>query len=585
MFQRAGWVAVLIAVLLAAPASGKNAARVLESSDTEILIELATDTYSQSEKMVGGESFMSLRAPGLDYTDEPGLPRLPRYVAIVAVPFGSSLKLDVLSVESENLGAFNPIPAPHEDMLWDGQMSVPTQDFTTDESYYRGSGTYPATVVELGGQGTLRHQRIASVVFHPFQHSAGTGTLTLHGRILVRISIEATRRPTDLEAAIPNEPEWERTYDHLILNPQQAREWRMRPSPDRAGAGRQGRLGTSAFKITTLASGLHRVDYSELAAAGLTPDAPVEDLAVYQRSFDAEQQDPFLETPVAISVVDVGGDGYFDGTDYLLFQARSFEEEYMTVGYEDRYGDENAYWFSADPNLALRMETRPGWLDEPGLQAPVSFRDTVRFEEDVYFYARPVVIDIDLYHWTSYAAQGDNHSLPFALHGIEPGGDVRLRARYQGMASVPHSIDIRVAHGDTSDHFVGRFEFSGVSQSMSQDIYESGSIPTWFLADGDNYYKTAGTSGLSYANLDWFEFRYDRLFAANAGRLSFTNAGEQGVSEFEVSGFDSSDIRLFDTTDPRRPVELALDPANVTQGEDGYTVRFQDDVSRFTRYE
>ena len=120
------------------------------------------------EEDVGGQSFMLVKAPGMSYTDDPGLPMLPEYTAIVAVPFGSRLRLEIFSSETENLGPSTPVPAPHENILWDGEMAVPVQDYVADTDYYRSARTYPSAVAELGAQGTLRHQRLATVILHPF---------------------------------------------------------------------------------------------------------------------------------------------------------------------------------------------------------------------------------------------------------------------------------------------------------------------------------------------------------------------------------------------------------------------------------
>ena len=108
------------------------------------------------------------------------------------------------------------------------------------------------------------------------------------------------------------------------------------------------------------------------------------------------------------------------------------DEQYIEVGWEDLYGSENAYWFAEDPELAERMATRPAWLDEPGLTAPASFRDTVRFEEDLYFYRTPDYDYIDLYHWTRYVYNGDNHLLPFTLYDVDPAGDAQITWSIQG---------------------------------------------------------------------------------------------------------------------------------------------------------
>ncbi|RLG69694.1 MAG: hypothetical protein DRO11_07355, partial [Methanobacteriota archaeon] len=584
MMHRAFWAVLAVVAFMAVPAASANEARVLDSEDDEILIELATDDYSLEEVSVGGESFVRVRAPRYHLIREEGRPLLPRRAVLVGVPFGSRLSLEVVSVESEDLGRLRVEPAPHEEIILEGDISTPVERFTIDEDFYARGGAYPAAVAELGGQSTLRHQRVAQVFINPFQYSPGTGNLTLHTRIVVRISIIESRRPSDLVDAVRVEPEWERVYERSVLNHRQAARWRMRPAPRRGVSGpRYGSRG-EAYRVLTTESGMHRLDFSELAAEGLDSTTPVDDVAVFQRSFDSDAPDPFVETPLAIDVVDEDEDGFFDGDDYLLFYVQSFEQQHMEVGYEDRYGPENAYWFAEDDELALRMTTRPGWLDEPGLTPPASFRDTVRFEEDVYLDVAPDYDNLDIYHWTRYQYNGDNYQLPFTLYDVHPSGSAVMRARYQGITTGWHYIDFRISYGDTADNYVGEFSFYGLSETMAEDIYESGPIPTWYFTDGDHELRAIGSRG-SGANLDWFEFDYDREFTARDRRLNFTSAGEAGASQFEVGAFSTDGMRLFDVSDPWSCAELVLGPENLSGGAGDFTLTFQDEVGGFTRYE
>jgi len=581
--MKAVW-AVVALVVLAAPVASANVARVLDSEDDEIIIELATDDYSLEDVAVGGESFVRVRAPRYSLLREEGRPLLPQKAVLVGVPFGARLSFEVVAVESENLGRVRVEPAPHEEIVLYEEVSTPIQRFAIDEEFYSRGGTFPGAVAELGEQGALRYQRVARVVLNPFQYSPASGTLTLHTRIAVRVSVEESRRQSGLTDAVRVEPEWERVYERSVLNHEQAARWRARPEPKRGVSGPRYGEPNEAYKLMTTDSGMHRIDFSELASEGLGSSTPVDDVAVFQRSFDAEEPDPFIETPLAIDVVDVDGNDYFDGDDYVLFFARSFEEQHMEVGYEDRYGTENAYWFAEDGDLAVRMSTRDGWLDEPGLTPPVSFRDTVRFEEDVYFYPQPDYDDLDLYHWSRYQDSSDNYQYPFALYDVHEFSDTRMRSRYQGMTSGWHYLDFRISYGDTADNYVGQFAFSGISQDMDEDIYVSGPIANWFFTDGDHEMRAVGSRG-SGANMDWFRFEYDREFTARERRLGFTNAGQTGESEFEVDGFSTDGMRLFDTTDPFSTSELELGPENVSGGGGDYTLAFQDDVSGFTRYE
>ena len=119
--------------------------------------------------------------------------------------------------------------------------------------------------------------------------------------------IESGNRQQGLRSDVPPAKEWDRTYDRLVLNPEQARDWRRRLEPRRRSEGARVLSRQEAYRILTIDSGMHRVDFSELSAAVLAPGIPVDDLAVYQRSFDADAADPFVNAPMPIAVVDASG--------------------------------------------------------------------------------------------------------------------------------------------------------------------------------------------------------------------------------------------------------------------------------------
>ena len=583
MLRTASLLGAVTAAVMCVSTAAANDARIIETSDSEIIFELATDDYSVEDVEVGGGLFSRVVAPGYVSWREEGLPLLPRKAVLLGIPFGAEIRLDVVSTESENLGVLRVEPAPRDEILWEPEteMAIPTQRFSIDEDFYETGGTFPPVIAELSEEGTFRHQRVVRVVLSPFQYSPRTGSLTLHRRIRVRVTFPGEGRRAGLVRAVAIEPEWERTYSRTVLNHEQAASWRMRPEP--RGADSTARQVGESYRLRTLESGMHRLDYSEFAAEGLGSGTPIAEVAVYQRAFDAEAGEPFVETPVAVAVFDVDSDGYFDDNDYLLFPALSFEQQRMPIGYEDRYSQENAYWFGADESLALRMSTRSGALDQSGLPTATSFSDTLRFEEDVYFDASPDDDYLDLYTWTDYSDLGDNYHLPFVIHDIDPDGNIRMRARYQGIRSGEHTIDFSLENGSGENDF-GSYTFYGISETMAEDIYLSGNIPAAYFEEGENVLHAVGEGGSSGANLDWFEFQYDREFVARDGRLGFTNASLTGLAEFTVTALATDAVRLFDITDPWNAVQLELGEENVS-GDGDYALTFQDDIQSFTRYE
>lgn len=583
-------VVAFLAVLTVGPHAFCNELRLVESSEDAITVELVTDAYALESVERAGELFTRVQAAGYGATREPGLPRLPVKGALLGVPFGADVSLDILSVESEPLGPRRVEPAPTERIVAEGEFSVPVEDYVPDAAFYAGRSTFPPTVAELGFDTTFRHQRVIQIVLHPFQYSAATGELTLHRRVVVRLRLSGADRTQGMRPVLTDEPHWEAVYSGTVLNYAQAREWRARPEPRRVSLRAGPRAEAEAYRIEIDETGMYRLDFASLSDAGLAPTLDVDDVAIYQRSFDDVQADPFVETPLPIVVVDADENGVFDGSDYVIFYAQSYSDQFVVDGFEDRYETGNVYWLGSGEGLAARMEERPGWLGAGGLSSPSTFRDTLHFEEEVYYDPVPASGLVDVYLWTHFYREGgtthDDYELPFEMPDMNPSGEILLRVKYYGdLPDDQHEMSVSIVNGQNVESPIGVYTFSGLTSTMSQHIYEPDPIPASYFTEDGNRLKTDGEGAYDGADLDWFELSYARDYEADGGRLAFTSASEEGVSQFDVSGFAAGDILAFDVTDPWNPVALTLQAENIEPDGPGYALLLQDDVAGFTRYE
>jgi len=584
MAKRASLWAAALAILTVAPAAFPNEINVLESNENEIVLELVTGDYSVAPSP-RAEGYLRVEAEGYVPGADAGRPRLPLKGALVGVPFGSRVRLEVLSVEAEVAAEGRVEPAPEESFERFEDFTVPVERYRPDEDYYGRGGRYPEDVARLGFDSVLRHQRVVQVLLHPFRYDARSERLEVLTRIVVRLDLRSGHRSPRLVPEAAHEPEWEGIYAGTVVNYASAKDWRMRRRPE--GIYHRGRTRQSGedYRLRIRETGLHILGFAALSAEGLAADHPIDEVGVFKRSYDEDAADPFVETPLPVVVTDANANGVFDGSDWIVFHALSFEDEFALVGYEDRYGKDNVYWFGVGEEIAARAGTRVGWHDASGLTPPASFRDTLRFEEDVYYDASPPADAVDWWHWTLHFRNGDDYSLPFEIHDADGSGDIIFRARYHGDEDGRHRIDLSVIDGQSNENDIGYHEFYGNSTNMQEDIVELGPVPAGYLSDGANTLHAVGEGGRSGANLDWFEFDYLRGYEAVDGRLAFTNGGGTGLSEFEVGRFDGDSIVLFDVTDPLGPVAIELGAANVVPDGGGYTLVFQDEPDGFTRYQ
>ena len=154
--------------------------------ETGIVLELQTFGFDIEESTADGQPCQVLSVSGYAQSGESGHPRLPVRGALVGIPPGASPKLTVLDAEVVQLPqAFDICPAmqPQVEMEFSGEVNYLGQEAHKDTLVYNQDSFMPAEIVELSPPGYLRSQRVARVLFQPFQYNPESGELLQHRRV------------------------------------------------------------------------------------------------------------------------------------------------------------------------------------------------------------------------------------------------------------------------------------------------------------------------------------------------------------------------------------------------------------------
>jgi len=123
----------------------------------------------------------------------------------------------------------------------------------------------PANIAELVTTGYLRSQRFAELRFNPLQYNPASGEVRYYSRIQIELKLNSVGQTVSLSYK-NSEGFFEDSLRSLLLNYDQARSWRSKPSPAVQPEADHPQ-NQSAYKILVDQDGLYQVSYTDLQTA------------------------------------------------------------------------------------------------------------------------------------------------------------------------------------------------------------------------------------------------------------------------------------------------------------------------------
>ncbi|MBN2054412.1 hypothetical protein JW905_05795 [bacterium] len=504
---------------------------ILDSGGDSINVRYVLDQELDGEAVTRLDRFFT------GFSHVPGAPVLPREICILGVPAGVDLRLSYEIVRHHVLDGV-VLPVYEEEG---------TRYRSLEEDDDAGQ------VVRQVGEGWVRSQRVAAFCVNPVRYDADSRRVDVIQEVILSIDFEGAQ-PEVLFRADPMGSDFERSMRGLLVNYDQAREWRAdnRQSLEESAASlwlpRDEDNGEWYKFATEDAPGITRIG-SQLDLVG-------EDHTTFRVWNQGRQIDVWL---VGIE------DGSFDAGDYLEFYTEPYREN--DGGY-DPYTDANVYWFQHGEGSGRRFQT----MSAPPAGAPVaaSFTDTIHFEDN-----KIAGWPEDNWLWEEIRAY---ESKTVQLDVVSPDRDA------VGTASVTVHLHGATDASDVDpDHHV-RIYLNG---RQVGDVTWDGLQPLEYVAEishqdlliGQNQLRMdvpgdTGAGELDAVWLNWVNVTYQRRFVAHDDRLRFRSPeGAAGATLFRLYSFDSPVVHIFNLTSHKSLSDMTV------SGGGPYTVEFQLDLS------
>ena len=420
------------------------------------------------------------------------------------------------------------------------------------------AGYVPGKIVEITQSGYLRDQAFAQVQFFPVQYDAARGEVRFYRHIVAEIKqANTTDITSDLSRGYsPIYEEILRTTlkNYAALDRSQTSdlslEYGNTNSASQAANGQQLKIGISS-------DGFYQLTYAELSAAGFDfAGVDAHSIKITNRG-----------TELAIRV-EGEEDGQFGPGDWILFYGKANADIYTTI---------NIYWLSAGGDPGLRIATRSG--TPGGAQLATQFPTTMHAEQDTYYWqTMPNGAGQDHWFWGDRISSNSYPSLPtYREYGLSLGhpsslaSEATIRVRLKGFTNDQYA---------SPDH---RTRLYLNNQMIEPGQYWDGfavfdlqkTVASSLLKDGENIIKVEAlpvTATVDQEFINWIEIDYWDTYIAQDNELVFS-APSAGEYHYQVDGFSSENIHVFDITAPYATVLIT--DTTVSSGT-GYKLEFQD---------
>ncbi len=524
-------------------------------------INYMSTVHASGSVVINGQSYMRYESVG-DLLGSEGTPGLPIDVVNLGIPRGAALDVSLKDVVYETIR--DQRIAPHPSFRIDDNHEA-IAEYHIDPAAYEKNAYLPASAATAGTPFSFRQQVLCPIRVAPLQYNPALHLV----RRIVRATIVIQLRSSAALEKVPSpgspDPLAEGMYKELVLNYDQAKQWReppgMRPPSTTSDSTRAWFNPLAPYvKMGIVQDGWYRVSRQAFQAIGVTPDLPSLRLVQHGREIPA-----IVEGDSVVSFYALRNRG--DST------------------YYDFFSDTSYVWMTWGSAPGLRYVNATG--AQSVQRSITSAGTTVHFELNTDYYVGTGydeitnTFDVPGEGWVwEYYYPGTQYDHPFVLDNVD--------TSVVKTAVVSARLYSTTSHASTPDH-IAAFTLNGSAIGQVSFNGRTGAWPSFTVAAG----LLAGSNDLRLQSiptatpvnqfyLDWFEVAYRRKLVAVNDWLRFqVSAGEAGpASRFRVSGFSTSDVIVADVSNGR-----VVGPDSVVMESGGtFTIVFSDTLSNDRTY-
>lgn len=514
--------------------------KVITSDQNSIIIQYKPFYTDTSFINIDYQKFRNLNIAfgEIDESLKPGMPAVPERRIIIGVPseFGNSIKI-LNSSFKEIDGRVIPVAAFDRDK----DLQSVNYQISPDYNNYI---DFPE-LASFGDFGTSRGLGIQTIRLFPVKFDVNTNTIRLYSSITFQIDYG--------NAQLSGKKIEDDLLKYSVMNYDVAKYWINREQKLQKGGGSVLAAG-QWVKFEAPTEGIYKIDRATFESFGFNASSiDPRTIKIYNNSGKALSEkvtDPKPDDLIENAITVFGeSDGKFDQGDYILFygrgtQFRDYDPVTKTIKrYNHPFSDKNYYLLTVGGNNGKRIQNEVSLNTTP---------DYIQTTTNAF-----VDYEVDKINLAKSGRQsfGDDFSQSISSRTYMNKLDYRVSSvsinyKFRFVNASENAFTLTVSENSTNI-------FSGSLNGFSTSEYTFGvahlrtGVFNGNLPDNRSVLKLAlsSTTVKSVGYLDYFEISYEKELKPVDNKLIFFSKDSSAIVEYYLSGFSSTNIKVFDVTD------------------------------------
>jgi len=548
--------------------------RVISSDQNSITLEYTPQFIDTSIKVINNQRFrnVSLAFGYIDESLPSGIPAVPERRLIIGVPseFGNSIRI-LNSFYKEVDGKVIPISSLEKEKELDAVK------YEISPEYYN-YADYPE-LTSFGDYGISRGLPLQTIRIFPIKFDVNSNKIKLYSKIVFRIDYgysQVTGKKTEDDL-----------LKYSVINYDAAKYWIKSDKRKLLKGGGSVLAEGQWVRFEAPTEGIYKIDKATLESFGFNlSSTDPRTIKIYNNGGKVLSEKVTTDRPVdlvenAIQIIGEN-DGSFDEGDYILFYGRGsqFRDYDSTSGtikrYNNPFSDKNYYWITFGGTIGKRIQNKSSLNTNPDYiqSSTVAFLD----------------YEVDKINLAKSGRQffGDDYSQSVTSRTYINKLDNRISSfpinyKFRFVNGSQNAFTLTLAENSTNIFSESLSGYGNASYTLGV-AHTKNAVFNGTLPDSRSALKfsISSFSVTSVGYLDYFELSYEKELKPVENKITFFSKDSSALVEYYLSGFLSSNINVFDVTDPYNIQLITAKPGWPSGGD--YRFQFLENANIIRKY-